>query len=221
MASFRSVHELGIKAVEFDVRMTKDGVPIIMHDCVLFRTTKGCKPFTKIKKLSYSYIKEHCKLRNNEEVPTFEDVLSYFSDKETILYPEFKDFPSTQATSLMEKYYQKKPHLLGIMAGGKVQKYLRAKSPFFKNTKAISGTVESAKKDGFEGVSLPLKHLSSMSKEKALITIVWTLDSKKKIKKALRAGVDFITTNKPRRCMELNLQESALSQSYQSLGTEI
>jgi len=208
MASFISVHSLGIKAVEFDVRITKDGVPIVMHDSVLFRTTKGCKPLTKIKKLNYSYIQKNCRLRNNESVPTLEDVLSYFYDKDIMLFPEFKDFPSPTAIFLMEKYYKDNPHRLGIMASTKVQDYLREQSAFFYSTKSIVGPFKKEEKTGYDGVSLPMSHLSWMSKQKDLITIVWTLDSKKKIKKALKSGVDFITTNKPRVCLYLKAQES-------------
>lgn len=41
MAAFRLAAHLGIDAVEFDVQRTADGVPIVIHDDTLDRTTSG------------------------------------------------------------------------------------------------------------------------------------------------------------------------------------
>jgi glycerophosphoryl diester phosphodiesterase len=42
--SVRTAHELGAQWVELDVKLTKDGVPIIFHDDDLDRTTNGAGP---------------------------------------------------------------------------------------------------------------------------------------------------------------------------------
>ncbi|MBU0800851.1 MAG: glycerophosphoryl diester phosphodiesterase [Alphaproteobacteria bacterium] len=42
--SVRTAHELGAKWVELDVKLTKDGTPIIFHDEDLDRTTNGAGP---------------------------------------------------------------------------------------------------------------------------------------------------------------------------------
>jgi glycerophosphoryl diester phosphodiesterase len=44
VASFEHALSLGVKAVEFDVRMTADGVPVVLHDSKLDRTTNGNGP---------------------------------------------------------------------------------------------------------------------------------------------------------------------------------
>lgn len=41
LASMRMAHELGATWIEFDVQLTKDNVPVIMHDFRLQRTTNG------------------------------------------------------------------------------------------------------------------------------------------------------------------------------------
>jgi glycerophosphoryl diester phosphodiesterase len=41
LASIRKAHELGARWVEFDVKLSRDGVPILMHDPTLERTTDG------------------------------------------------------------------------------------------------------------------------------------------------------------------------------------
>ncbi|HUO08884.1 MAG TPA: glycerophosphodiester phosphodiesterase family protein [Phycisphaerae bacterium] len=41
VASFEEAIRLGARAVEFDLRMTADGVPVVLHDETLDRTTNG------------------------------------------------------------------------------------------------------------------------------------------------------------------------------------
>ena len=41
MAAFIKARELGADAIEFDVHMTSDGVPVVIHDYDLARTTSG------------------------------------------------------------------------------------------------------------------------------------------------------------------------------------
>lgn len=44
LAGLRKAHELGTRWVEFDVMLTADGVPILIHDETLDRTTSGHGP---------------------------------------------------------------------------------------------------------------------------------------------------------------------------------
>jgi len=44
MAAFRSALAAGVDEVEFDVQLTSDGVPVVLHDATLDRTTDGHGP---------------------------------------------------------------------------------------------------------------------------------------------------------------------------------
>lgn len=44
LAAFRHAHAIGARWVEFDVRLTADGRPIVIHDATLERTTTGRGP---------------------------------------------------------------------------------------------------------------------------------------------------------------------------------
>src|SRR5882672_3455210 len=44
MAAFRRAYEDGAKWIEVDIKLTHDGIPIIMHDDTLDRTTDGKGP---------------------------------------------------------------------------------------------------------------------------------------------------------------------------------
>jgi glycerophosphoryl diester phosphodiesterase len=41
LAAFGSALDAGADAVEFDVRLTADGVPVVIHDAAVDRTTEG------------------------------------------------------------------------------------------------------------------------------------------------------------------------------------
>jgi glycerophosphoryl diester phosphodiesterase len=47
LAAFRLGHSLGFRAVEFDVRFSRDGVAVLQHDAVLDRTTSGHGPLAE------------------------------------------------------------------------------------------------------------------------------------------------------------------------------
>ncbi len=48
VASFDEAIRLGAKAVEFDLRLTSDGVPIVLHDETIDRTTNGSGPVSEL-----------------------------------------------------------------------------------------------------------------------------------------------------------------------------
>lgn len=82
IASFKRAIELGVDIVELDVRQTKDGVSVLMHDRRVDRTTNGKGPvdsltFDQIRKLRLKHngtVTEH-------QIPTLEEALTLMRDK--------------------------------------------------------------------------------------------------------------------------------------------
>lgn len=70
MSAFRSAIELGADGIELDVHLSKDGVPVIIHDADVARTTSGTG------QISDMYLADIKKLDAGlgEHVPTFEEV---------------------------------------------------------------------------------------------------------------------------------------------------
>lgn len=95
MAAFTKGVEMGADYLEFDVQMSKDGIPIIIHDTTLDRTTNGTgkvSDFTlkELKSLDAgSWFDEGFA---GETIPTLNEVLVAFGGKINILielkYPE-------------------------------------------------------------------------------------------------------------------------------------
>lgn len=98
MIAFKKTLKLNVDQIETDVRSTKDGELVIMHDEAVSRTTDG---FGKVKDLTLDEIKAlDAGIKKGEEfkgekVPTFHEFMNLVKDHPTItLDIELKDYPT-------------------------------------------------------------------------------------------------------------------------------
>jgi glycerophosphoryl diester phosphodiesterase len=77
LLGFRRALGLGANQLELDIRLTKDRVPVVIHDATLKRTTNGRG---RISKLTLSKIRAF-DAGKGEGVPTLEEVLKEFGGK--------------------------------------------------------------------------------------------------------------------------------------------
>lgn len=97
LAAFEAAVEAGADAVELDVRTSADGVPVVLHDATLGRTTNGGGPVRK---------KTLAELRTldagswfaprfaGETIPTLDEALRLLRGRVTRLYVEIKEHAS-------------------------------------------------------------------------------------------------------------------------------
>lgn len=97
MSAFRGAMELGLDAIETDVRMTKDGHLVLIHDRSIARTTNGegnVDEMTLEELHSYDagFWKgpEHV----GERIPTVEEFLEFIAPTGMIVNWELKEYPS-------------------------------------------------------------------------------------------------------------------------------
>jgi glycerophosphoryl diester phosphodiesterase len=76
MAGFRLAEEIGVEQLEFDVRLTADGVAIVIHDATLDRTAveESGRNLGPIAELTLEQIKR-VDVGGGESVPTLEELL--------------------------------------------------------------------------------------------------------------------------------------------------
>lgn len=77
MRAFRLALETGADGIELDLRATADGVPVVLHDRALDRTTSGSG---NVDELTLAALRE-VNAGDGEPVPTFEDVLDLVDDR--------------------------------------------------------------------------------------------------------------------------------------------
>lgn len=95
-------YERGIRGYEVDVRLTKDGRMILMHDADVSRTTNGTG---KVEELTLEQLRAF-KTKSGASVPTIEDLFTFFKDKPDVyLMLEMKTTETkTYSDAVIESY---------------------------------------------------------------------------------------------------------------------
>lgn len=202
MRSFRRAVALGADGVELDVQLTRDGVPVVMHDETLERTTGAPGTVAEAAWAEVGTLRA-----GGEPVPRLEEVVAWAAAKGTFLNVEIKASAATDAA------------LRVIGAGGIADQVLV--SSFDPDAVARAGAVlpdvrryllteawndtvrEAVRRASAQGVCLGvdaavpevLDELRSLS----LPVVVWTVDSPARMAGLLRAGVAGLITNHPER----------------------
>ena len=99
LASMREAFELGADAVELDLRLTQDGVPVLLHDATVDRTTNGTGPVSAMtlaegKELDAGSWKDQ--RYAGEPVPTLTEALEFGRGRGLLLIdaPRTDDIPA-------------------------------------------------------------------------------------------------------------------------------
>ena len=201
MGAFRAALERGAWGIEFDVRWTKDLVPVVHHDASLERIWK--RP-DKISEVNFGDLR-----REIPEIPTLEEVVEEFGQKiHFFIELKWEDYPApTEQNSILLfilknlepgndfHFLSVEPKVFEIFATlPKKYKFLVATT----NTKEMSELAQAQDFGGIMGHYLLLgpqvvaDHLRSGQK-------VGTgyLKSKNLIDRELSRGVEYIFTNHP------------------------
>jgi glycerophosphoryl diester phosphodiesterase len=91
LASFQEALRLGARIVELDVRMTSDGVPVVMHDATVDRTTDGSGAVHELSAERVRALNAGTPERP-EPVPTLAEVLELVSGRAGVAL-EIKNLP--------------------------------------------------------------------------------------------------------------------------------
>ncbi len=127
LAAFRQAIALGADVVEIDLRGTKDGEVVILHDPTLERTTDGRGPviehtLAQLKQLDAG---------NGERIPTYQEVLRLARSTGVKLLLDIKDSPGLnkeQVVRLTEAHGAELDVIVGARAIEDLE-YFRARNP--------------------------------------------------------------------------------------------
>lgn len=91
MEAFEAALSLGVDQLETDVRVTKDGALVLMHDATVDRTTNGCGA---VNDLTFAELKA-LDAGNGAKIPTLIEFMELVKDHPTItLDIELKEYPT-------------------------------------------------------------------------------------------------------------------------------
>jgi glycerophosphoryl diester phosphodiesterase len=92
LTAFRGALALGVDALEFDLHLTADGVPVVIHDATLDRTTtgRGAVRATTLEALRRVRLLDRRGARTEDRVPTLAEVLDVARTAAAEILPEIK-----------------------------------------------------------------------------------------------------------------------------------
>jgi glycerophosphoryl diester phosphodiesterase len=199
LSSFKRAIELGVDAVELDVRKTKDKEIVVIHNSNVNKTTDGSGA---VSDFTLEEIKKFV-TEKGEQIPTLEEVLDFVGKRVKVLVElketgiEEKVLGLIRQKGLMENVIivsfhedalQKVRELNDDVATGLI--YVRHKNP-----------IQSALELKAEYL-LPLyrfTHSANVKKahENGLKVIVWTINKKEEVAEYRKKGVDGIASDRP------------------------
>jgi len=103
IAAFRKAIEVGADGIEFDVQLSSDGIPVVIHDETLHRTASRSEHIVELTAEELKRVNVgswFAAQRNsppddysNETLPTLQQLLDHFSSGDSLLYLELKCRP--------------------------------------------------------------------------------------------------------------------------------
>ncbi|MBK9247876.1 MAG: glycerophosphodiester phosphodiesterase [Ignavibacteria bacterium] len=112
--------KLGANGVEIDIRLTKDGIPVLYHDENLnSRLVDGEYMVGAIGNYTFAQLQVLCRLKNGERIPTLDDALRTIVDSTnlTSVWLDIKEPAAIEKIIAMQKTYIERAQLL--QAAGK------------------------------------------------------------------------------------------------------
>ncbi len=221
LCSFRKAISLGVDMIECDAHLTKDDQVVIIHDYTVDRTTNGKGKITDLT------LKEIRKLDagKKEKIPTLKEVIVLCKKHKCMLNVEVKGIKPAQKVA--EMLAKEKMKSLGLVSSNHKESLLVAKKQCLKTaliywaTKTDIGQVlfdssrlllmpltkrilvKKAKEANVDTINLSstlaTKGMVKYLHRNGLTVNVWTVNSKKKIEKFRKIGVDGIFCNFPDR----------------------
>lgn len=207
LAAFTAALENGADGIELDIHLSRDGVPVVIHDETLERTTDGCGPvagasLSQLQRLDAGgwFAAEFA----GEAIPTLETVLAVFGDQ-TRLNLELKEFRAGLAVLDLLTGYPAADIVVSSFNYGLLRRLRAANSNLPLAVLCDSGNWRPALALARDLAACALhpaagqvsRPLIAASQQAGLPVFVWTVDRPAHARSLVRAGVSGFFTNDP------------------------
>lgn len=218
MSGFKAAYEMGAEMIELDILLSKDGIPVVIHDETLDRTTNGTGKvidytFDELAKLDAGswFSEEH----SDERIPALEEVLKFAKGKIALnieikteaVSNELEGGIEERALEMVKKYdmqdyvlfssfdYRAIAHLKELDVNIAVALlYEKEQSGNNGPNQLVSTYNADAFNCSYRQFS---KKWASETSEAGIPVFVYTVNSKRRMKKMIKRGVSGIFSDKP------------------------
>ncbi|MFN8578147.1 MAG: glycerophosphodiester phosphodiesterase [Candidatus Sericytochromatia bacterium] len=223
LIAFKKAIESGADMIEFDVSLSKDGIPVVIHDKTVNRTTNGkgnVQDFTLEELKQFDAGSWYKKEFKDEKIPTLEEVIQLTKGK-IMLNIEIKKYSVKRSikvdgiehkiVKLLEKYDIVNDVLISSFSKLAIQR-IKDFNPnisiaflyrFGINPRIIKKFDKLALYSFNQSKRAFSKKALNELQEQELKLNLYTVNQKREMKKFIKLGVNGIITNYPNRLIEV------------------
>ncbi|HYC50216.1 MAG TPA: glycerophosphodiester phosphodiesterase family protein [Gemmatimonadaceae bacterium] len=212
--ALRQAVALNVDALEFDVRMTRDGVPVLMHDATVDRTTDGRGPLNQLSLAEAQALNAGARQSagaSREPIPTLEQVFEAFPSTPFVI--EVKELAAAAATGAMVRRFGAEARVIVGSATTAVMEF------FYRSGLASCASMKDAMllipfgllgikppkpfydvlslTTRYHGVPIPVRQMAAAARKVGVPTQVWTVNDPGQARSLWHAGVAAIVTDDP------------------------
>lgn len=204
IAAFEAAIQAGADGIEFDVRLTRDGVPVVIHDETLYRTV-GVRG--RVADMTFGQLSQF-------DIPSLTQLFELVQSNSMLLYLEIKSQESQLADEccrLVEEHRLKDRVIFECFQHSVLETIKKIDATF--KTAALfqppaSFIIKRARAIGADEIALhhrlANKRLLKEAKLAGFKIVVWTVDDPTWVRHAQEIGVHALITNNPSALIQLS-----------------
>jgi glycerophosphoryl diester phosphodiesterase len=206
LMSFKKALEIGVDAVELDVRKTKDNQLVVIHDADVKRTTDG---EGLVSELTLEQIKGFS-AEGGEKIPTLPEALD-FLDRKVKVFIELKEtgFEEQVLKLVNDRGLEKNVVIVSFLEDAlrkirALDKTVETGLIYAKHANPIKAALEL--KANYLFALYRFTHSANVKKahENGLKIVVWTINDPAEVEEYVKKGVDGIASDKPDILIKVN-----------------
>lgn len=207
--------DLGADALEFDVRITRDGIPVLMHDPTLGRTTNGHGLLESFSFAEVRTLDAGARAPNIADaplkIPSLEEVLNAFRDIPLVI--EVKELGAVEATEQLVRRFGAQDRVVIGSADTRVsERFYRTGLRTCASMRdavrlipiAMAGLTPAKPRyqvlsvtRRYRGMPIPVVRMAVAARKVGIATQVWTVNDPVVARKLWEGGVSGIVTDDP------------------------
>lgn len=230
MISFESAIALGVDLIEFDVNITADGIPVVIHDCTIDRTSDhsgAVRDYTLAQLKTFDF---GCKFNPDfagTQIPTLEEVLALAAKcSDLLLNVEIKDmtYETVDKTVTMLKQFNLEERSVIASFDAEMIRYTKKTYPHMRCQGFPGRFMANFTEDTYNmmfGIGIPISWKSctnasiqadvAFAKERGILAWLFCADTQEDVRRCVEYGCDNITSNDPEMALnvlrEMNLHD--------------
>ncbi len=216
IVSFEAAINLGVDLIEFDVNITKDGVPVVIHDNNIARTSDHeglTRDYTleELKTFDFGgYFDEKFK---GTKIPTLEEVLELASKFDTLLLNvEIKDMTQEavdKTISMLGRFNLEERSVIACF-DAEIIRYTKNKYPHMRTQGFPGRHMKNFTEETYDcmfGMGIPIgwknctdesiREDIALAKSRGILAWLFCADTEEDVRRCVEYGCDNITGNNP------------------------